>query len=99
MISISIYIIVASIIFYFGLKLHLFLKNKASNKPQYFEWLIWIGFVVWLMIFIISGMKILNEIGPDVNRVIAVAPVAISVVIFFFINRSKIKIEGFEKKN
>jgi hypothetical protein len=92
---IYILLIVATLVF-FG-SLVGYQKLRGLGKNQVLEWLLWIGFAIWTLAFVLVGMSFLKANYPETTGAVAVAPIAIGAILFVLLNRKKLTAKGFTK--
>lgn len=74
-------------------------KLRGAIKNQALEWILWLGFSLWILIFGICGMSFIKNNYPDINGVLVVAPIAAGAILFIFLNRRKISAKGFNRND
>lgn len=87
----------STLIFLASLEVYRWLR--AMNKNKAVEWLLWIAFSVWILVFGISLMSFLKNSFPEFNRVLAVVPIALGSILFGILRRKEMKMKGFNRND
>lgn len=94
-----IFLILGVLAVVFFLSLLAYKKVRSKTKSKFIEWISWLIFSIWTLAFALCGMSFIKNSYPDLNKVLAIVPIALAVIVFIFGNRKNISTEGFNKKD